>query len=545
MRCNTKAHLQKMGLQLSEEGQRRANNAKIKSGRVLSDSLKTKGGPGRNEDVLIELYIHKMAAQHETYPLIQEKNAPVSRQLLLIPSLEVRDRLVDSEINKLLHVFSNKTRPRQSSAHMLSLKVLTVRPDLSTNQEEIALNLSLQPFRVNIDQDTLFFLIDFVNSLAPAETDTPPGGGSSTNIVYTEVTPPPQESQVIKYRSGMQAIQLEIPEGTEIFEDARSSPPKKNSMESTQSTEQPERPRSKSSTPGPSGSGGSGTSSNLYFKSFKFSPAVPIRIDYVGKYVDLTQGALTGILAGLAQLNCSEITLKELEFRQGVLGLDKLLALAATAWLADVRSSQLPALLGGVGPMHALLQMVSGIRDLFFLPLEQYRKDGRIVRGLQRGTNSFTHSTTLSILEVTNKLLTVVKFAAELAFDVMSPEGCVVQGKLPHPTQYCRRRVGRAGLRRAQGTPQDLREGMMGAMALMREGLDETARSLAQAATQNEGVSGAVGGVLRAVPSTMVRPLILGAAATSNLLDGVKNQISPDQRIEEQEKWKTHQHSST
>ena len=25
------------------------------------------------------------------------------------------------------------------------------------------------------------------------------------------------------------------------------------------------------------------------------------------------------------------------------------------------------------------------------------------------------------------------QFAAELAFDVMSPDGCVVQGKLPHP----------------------------------------------------------------------------------------------------------------
>jgi len=45
---------------------------------------------------------------------------------------------------------------------------------------------------------------------------------------------------------------------------------------------------------------------------------------------------------------------------------------------------------------------------------------------------------------------------------------------------------------------------------------------------------------LRAVPSTMVRPVILGAAATSNLLDGVKNQISPDQRVEEEEKWKTY-----
>ncbi len=186
--------------------------------------------------------------------------------------------------------------------------------------------------------------------------------------------------------------------------------------------------------------------------------------------------------------------------------------------------------------------MAAGVRDLFLLPIEQYRKDGRIVRGLQKGTTSFTHSTTLSLLDMTNKLLSVVKFAAELAFDVMSPEGCVVQGKLPHPAQYCRRRVGRAGLRRARGTPHDMREGLLGAMALVREGLDETARSLATAAAGERGVGGAVGGVLRAVPSTMVRPVILGAAATSNLLDGMKNQISPDQRLEEEDKWRTHPH---
>merc|ERR1712112_257081 len=79
-------------------------------------------------------------------------------------------------------------------------------------------------------------------------------------------------------------------------------------------------------------------------------------------------------------------------------------------------------------------------------------------------------------------------------------------------------------------------EGMLGAVQLLREGFDETARSLVEAAASGggnrSGVAGAVGGVLRAVPSTMVRPVILGAAATSNLLDGVKNQISPDQRVD-------------
>ena len=90
------------------------------------------------------------------------------------------------------------------------------------------------------------------------------------------------------------------------------------------------------------------------------------------------------------------------------------------------------------------------------------------------------------------------------------------------------------------GAPHDMREGMLGAMALVREGFDETARSLTEAAQERTGMVGAMGGVLRAVPSTMVRPVILGAAATSNLLDGVKNQISPSQRLEEEEKWKTH-----
>jgi len=526
MKHNTKARLQEMGLSITTEGVRQRRTLNINNGvgsaRAVADNLKTRGGPGRNVDLLIELVVTKLAAQHEVYHVCEVTNSPVTRQIVLIPSLEIRDKLAGSEINKLLHGYSSKTRPRQSSAHMLHVKSLTVRPDPASILEETSLKVSLQPFRLNIDQDTLFFIIDFANTLVPPQVETDLGK-----------SPSPSPGQSIKYSSGMQAIQIEVPDGAEVFEDAQSSPPKSppTEIEPPSSTT----PRSKSSTPGPSSAPG-----NIYFKSFVFSPAVPIRVDYVGKYVDLTQGALTGILAGLAQLNCSELTLKQLDLKQGILGLDKLLAVAATAWLADIRSSQLPALLGGVGPMHAFLQLLLGIRDLVLLPIEQYRKDGRIVRGLQKGTTSFTHSTTLSFLDVTNKFLTVIKFAAELAFDVMSPDGCVVYGKLPHPARDCKRKVGRAQVRRARGTPADFREGMLGAMQLVKEGLDETARSLAVAAGDRTGMAAAVGGVLRAVPSTMVRPVILGAAATSNLLDGMKNQISPDQRAEEEDKWRNH-----
>ena len=533
MKHNCKAKLEKAGVNFSNENTRMRRTVSVHTGissaMAAADSLKLRGGPGRNTELLIEIVINKLAAQHEVYPDTGVVNAPVTRQILIVPNLEIRDKLGGSEINKLLHMYSSKTRPRQSSANMLHIKCLTIRPEPTNQIEETSLKVSLQPLRLNIDQDTLFFIIDFVNTLIPQTEES----GKSPSPAPSSTDP----GQTIKFSSGMQALQIEVPEGAEIFEDARSSPPK-----SPPNEDETDR-HSKSSTPAPSSSSSS-SPGNLYFKSFIFSPSVPIRIDYVGKYVDFTQGALTGILAGLAQLNCSELTLRQLELRQGILGLDKLLVTAANAWLGDIRSSQLPALLGGVGPMHAFLQMVYGIRDLVLLPLEQYKKDGRIVRGLQKGTTSFTHSTTLSFLDVTNKFLNVVKFVAELAFDVMSPDGCVVYGKLPHPVRDCKRKAGRAIVRRSRGTPADVREGMLGAVQLLREGFDETARSLVEAAAtgggNRSGVAGAVGGVLRAVPSTMVRPVILGAAATSNLLDGVKNQISPDQRVEEEEKWKTY-----
>ena len=68
------------------------------------------------------------------------------------------------------------------------------------------------------------------------------------------------------------------------------------------------------------------------------------------------------------------------------LGLDKLITLLVTDWLADIRQNQIPAILGGVGPMHSFLQLAQGIKDLFIMPVEQYQKDGRLMRGFQKGT---------------------------------------------------------------------------------------------------------------------------------------------------------------
>lgn len=73
------------------------------------------------------------------------------------------------------------------------------------------------------------------------------------------------------------------------------------------------------------------------------------------------------------------------------------------------------------------------------------------------------------------------------------------------------------------------------------QGFGETAQTLVRVASiehEVKGAVGAVGGVLRQIPSTALTPIILASQATSNVLDGVKSQLVPDARAEAALKWR-------
>lgn len=78
-------------------------------------------------------------------------------------------------------------------------------------------------------------------------------------------------------------------------------------------------------------------------------------------------------------------------------------------------------------------------------------------------------------------------------------------------------------------------------MSYFLQGISETAETIVRAATEEheqKGVTGAVGGVIRQIPPTIVQPIILASEATSNVLGGMRNQLVPDARREDVEKWK-------
>ncbi|EFN86545.1 Autophagy-related protein 2-like protein A [Harpegnathos saltator] len=490
-------------------------------GRESLVDWQTLGGQGRRHDVLMELQLNKIRFQHEVYP---ENTAEASRQVLLVNEIEIRDRLASSRINKFLYQYSSEARPKQSHANMFTMKAVHVRPDPRLSAQECCLKLSLLPLRLNIDQDSLLFLIEFFNELGGGgskqsqENTSAPNNSSQSTPVSKQGTPthhPPVMS--VNDDASMNDAMMNMSQNDIIdqnllilLEDELTIKENKMKAKTVYEVHDDSQP--------------------IYFRSVVFSPEVLVKLDYQGKRVDLTHGPFAGLLMGLAQLNCSELRLKRLSHRYGLLGYDKLLAYLASEWLQDIKKNQLPGLLSGVGPMYSVVQLFQGIRDLFWLPIEQYQKDGRIVRGLQRGANSFTTSTAMAALELTSRLVQAIQSTAETAYDMVSPGPSV---------RY--KNKGQKGRRKRHNQPLDIREGVANAYMLVKEGLGETATQLVRVASEeheHKGVSGAVGGVLRQIPPTVVKPIILATEATSNVLGGMRSQLVPDARREAVQKWR-------
>ncbi|XP_057199403.1 autophagy-related protein 2 homolog B isoform X3 [Triplophysa rosa] len=482
-------------------------------------SSRAGGGWGRNPDVLMEIQLSKVRFQHEVYPQMTPEagvltEQPVSRQVFSVQDLEIRDRLASSMMNKFLYLYSSKEMPRKAHSNMLTVRALHVCPEAGQAPQECCLRVSLMPLRLNIDQDALFFLKNFFTSLAAeVELFSPPE--QEVFCVSMKKPPGPEVScNFSKYNGGagqepapIISVPTQARQGSSLIS-SQDSATETDTSASSSFTDQP-----------------------IFFREFRFTSEVPIRLDYHGKHMAMEQGTFAGIVIGLTQLNCSELKLRRLCYRQGLLGVDKLFSYAINEWLNDIKKNQLPGLLGGVGPIHSLVQLVQGFRDLVWLPIEQYRKDGRIVRGFQRGTTSFGTSTAMAALELTNRMVRTIQAAAETAYDMVSPvpdeKECK---KIKRYSHYC-----------LAHQPVDLREGVAKAYSVVKEGITDTALTIYDTATrehEQRGMTGAVGGVLRQLPPAVVKPLIVATEATSNVLGGMRNQIHPDARQEESQKWR-------
>lgn len=384
----------KMGVSFSKGGSPRVCIGGSANGGPLERlTWRTRGGPHRKHDVLMEFHINKVRFSHETYPAYTEQ---ASRQVLLVTELEIRDRLEVSNINKFLYHPTVGPKSR-GSHHMVVLKALHLRPDPSLPAQECCLRVSLLPLRLNIDQDSLEFLVTFFTELGgdadddddDTANDVAGDGAEGTRThhgrdkIGKQVTPSHQPP----------VMMVEIPEAAQELQARRMVSDNlmllmENESLTEATTDTPE-----------GGTNENNDTSPVYFRHIVFSPAVPIRLDYHGKRVEFNRGPMAGLIMGLGQLQCSEIKLKAISHRHGILGVDRLLNFMLQEWLQDIKRNQLPSILSGVGPMHSLVQLCKFLKGFDYFLYGLFLIKNSVVVVYSPGNSGFILATDRTVPE--------------------------------------------------------------------------------------------------------------------------------------------------
>lgn len=98
-----------------------------------------------------------------------------------------------------------------------------------------------------------------------------------------------------------------------------------------------------------------------------------------------------------------------------ITGWGRLFELLNDLWTPDVKATQLAEVISGVAPIRSVVNVGSGVADLILLPISQYKKDGRIVRGVQKGAKAFVKSTAIEAVKMGAKLATGTQVILEQA----------------------------------------------------------------------------------------------------------------------------------
>lgn len=107
-----------------------------------------------------------------------------------------------------------------------------------------------------------------------------------------------------------------------------------------------------------------------------------LKVDYRPKHVNygsLKEGQYAE-LVNFFHLDAAEMNLSHVKLA-GIKGYDRLVQAVMNNWLPHIRDTQLGKVVTGVSSIQSVVNIGSGVADLVLLPIEQYKKDGRIIRG--------------------------------------------------------------------------------------------------------------------------------------------------------------------
>ncbi|KAK5238872.1 autophagy-related protein 2 [Exophiala xenobiotica] len=268
--------------------------------------------------------------------------------------------------------------------------------------------------------------------------------------------------------------------------------------------------------------------------------AVQVKLDFKPKRVDyggLRSGRTTEFM-NFFVLDRADMVLRRV-ILYGVSGFDRLGIMLNNIWMPDVKRNQLPGVLAGLAPIRPLVDVGSGVRDLIAVPIREYRKDGRLVRSIQKGALAFAKTTTTELVNLGAKM------AIGTQQVLQNTEGLFVQGEqIQDPdgddeatkqiSLYADQPIGiRQGLRTAYGSLE--RDLLIAKDAIVAVPGEVMASGSAK---------GAVAAILKQSPTIILRPAIGATKAIGQTLMGAGNMLDKQnlRRIDEASSVKLEPH---
>lgn len=246
----------------------------------------------------------------------------------------------------------------------------------------------------------------------------------------------------------------------------------------------------------------------------------PKRVDYGG----LRSGRTTEFMNFIV-LDRADILLRRI-ILYGVSGFDRLGIMLNNIWMPDVKRNQLPGVLKGLAPIRPLIDVGGGIRQIVAVPMAEYRKDGRIVRSIQKGAVAFASTTAKELINLGAKLAIGTQTVLQSAEATLSPgEEDVSDEERKQISLYADQPIG-------------IVQGLRGAWASLERDL-LLARDAIVAVPGEVMASGSATGaakvVLKSSPAIILRPAIGASKAVGQTLLGAGNAMDREnlRRIDE------------
>uniref|UniRef100_A0A803NKV6 Autophagy-related protein 2 n=1 Tax=Cannabis sativa TaxID=3483 RepID=A0A803NKV6_CANSA len=428
---------------------------------------KSTNNGGRNATVCLELSLSGMEFQYEIFPV---GGIHVSKLSLSVQEIHLYDLSRDAPWKLVLGYYQSKDHPRKSSSKAFKLDLEAVRPDPLIPLEEYRLRIAFLPMLLHLHQSQLDFFISFFGAKSSSVDQSPSCR---------------QDSDSSKSLTSNNLAQHNIAEEAFL----------------------------------------------PYFQSFDIWPLL-VRVDYSPCRVDLAalSGGNYAELVNLVPWKGVELQLKHVH-GIGIYGWGSVCETIIGEWLEDISQNQIHKVFRGLPPIRSVVALGAGAAKLVSLPVESYRKDKRVIKGIQRGITAFIRSISVEAVGLGVHL-------AAGAHDILLQAEYRLTNSDPSIPRAVSSKM-KENVRSNQ--PKDAQQGIQQAYESLSNGLEKSASALVgtpfKKYLRGAGAGSALAAAVRAVPAAAIAPASACAGAVHYTFLGFRNSLDPERKKESIEKY--------